>query len=59
MAKIISVSPITIYNRNRAKKKKMGPSKKERHLCYQIMIFFFNQWIFQVPVKGGRDYITP
>ena len=18
-----------------------------------------NQWIFQVPVKGGRDYITP
>ena len=19
----------------------------------------FHQWIFQVPVKGGRDYITP
>ena len=19
----------------------------------------FGQWIFQVPVKGGRDYITP
>ena len=20
---------------------------------------FLGQWIFQVPVKGGRDYITP
>ena len=26
-----------------------------------MMTFWFSmfQWIFQVPVKGGRDYITP
>ena len=23
------------------------------------IIFFKCQWIFQVPLKGGRDYITP
>ena len=25
----------------------------------EVTIRPFNQWIFQVPVKGGRDYITP
>ena len=24
-----------------------------------ILLSTMNQWIFQVPVKGGRDYITP
>ena len=30
-------------------------SRVKFHLSY-LLIF---QWIFQVPVKGGRDYITP
>ena len=30
-----------------------APGLREASYC------FFGQWIFQVPVKGGRDYITP
>ena len=26
---------------------------------YFNFTFVSSQWIFQVPVKGGRDYITP
>ena len=26
--------------------------------CFSMLVWL-SQWIFQVPVKGGRDYITP
>ena len=29
------------------------------HFCHRCVNIRKFQWIFQVPVKGGRDYITP
>ena len=34
--------------------------KKKREVTWGMdLSCVFFQWIFQVPVKGGRDYITP
>ena len=33
--------------------------QRSQHKGSAIMLSIFDQWLFLVPVKGGRDYITP
>ncbi len=30
-----------------------------KHISSEFLATYFNQWLFLVPIKSGRDYVTP